>query len=194
MSIAKKLAEVQNGFLVIESELGVGTRVSIAVPADEPTFTLLSRMRSIDRVLPRLFEKRRGVSVAAVRKNADAPWHGIFDEWPVKPVVNPASEDEKSGDFFAWTLGGRVAIAVCADTETAGEARRFLGSARRKRANGNSGAITTRRLSARESRASALLSLVLKPAPGRGRPARAWARRSGDGNKVPVDSIPRSGE
>ncbi len=35
MSISKKLAEVQNGFLVIESELGVGTRVSVSVPADE---------------------------------------------------------------------------------------------------------------------------------------------------------------
>jgi signal transduction histidine kinase len=198
LNIAKKLAEVQNGFLVIESELGVGTRVSVAVPADEPTFTLLSRIRSIDRVLPRLFEKRRGASVAAVRKNESAPWRGVFDEWPVKPALNPAIEEERFGEFFAWTLGGRVAIAVCADTEATGEARRFLGSAqksaRRKRASGDSAAITTRRLSVRGASASALLSLALKPAPRRDRGGPARARQTGDGNKVPMDSIPRSGE
>jgi signal transduction histidine kinase len=198
MNIAKKLAEVQNGFLVIESELGVGTRVSVAVPADEPTFTLLGRMRSIDRVLPRLFEKRRGVTVAAVRKNVNSPWRGVLDEWPVKPALNPAIEEERSGEFFAWTLGGRVAVAVCADTEATGEARRFLGPAqkcaRRRRAGGDAVAITTRRLSARESRASALLSFALKPARERVRAAPARARRAGDGNKVPMDSIPRSGE
>jgi signal transduction histidine kinase len=198
MSIAKKLSEVQNGFLVIESELGVGTKVSVAVPADESTFTFFSRMRSIDRVVPRLFDARRGLSLAAVRKDPAAPWRDVFDSWPVRPVVDPAVEDEKSGEFFAWTLGGRVAIAVCADTEAAGEARRFLESARRtaggKRPNEDRSAITTRRLSAREPRSSALLSLALKPAPGRGRAAPARAKRAGAGSEVPADSISRSGE
>jgi len=198
MSIAKKLAEAQNGSLVIESELGVGTRVSVAVPADEHTFTLLSRMRSIDRVLPRLFGGRGGVSLFVVRKDASAPWHGVFESWPVTPVVNPAIEDEKSGEFFAWTLGDRVALAVCAETDGTTEPRRFFGTAqenpRRKPAKRGAPAVTTRRVSARESQASALIGLALKPAPERVRKTRAPARNNGDTKHVPVDSIQKSGE
>ena len=198
MSIAKKLAEVQNGFLAIESELGVGTRVSVAVPADETTFTLLSRMRAIDRVLPRFFARRKGVTVSAVRKDAPARWREIFDEWPAKPLLNPAIEDERSGEFLAWTLGERIAVAVCAETAGTIEARRFLGQGqrhpRRKQQHGNRCTIATRRVTERETRAPALVSLALKPAPERDRSARTRARNAGEGNGAEVNSIPRSGE
>jgi signal transduction histidine kinase len=196
MSIAKKLAEVQNGFLDIVSELGVGTRVSVSVPADEPTFSLMSRMRSFERVLPRLLEGRKDATVTALRKDASAAWIGIFDRWPAQPVVNPSIDEEKSGEFFAWTLGERVAIAACADTESTVGTRQFLASARRsarsKRPKGEPLAITTRRLTARESRTAALFALALKPAVARGRAAAA-KRTLGTDNE-PVSSISRPGE
>jgi signal transduction histidine kinase len=197
MSISKTLAEVQNGSLDIESELGLGTRVSVSVPSDERTFALIGRLRSMDRVLPRLVARRQGVTSCVARNDASLPWSEFFEGWPARPVVNPVVDDEKSGECFAWTLGDRVAVAVFADAGGPGGPYRFLVSrekgGRRKNA-GAKGAVTAvKRLSARDARASALVGLAFKPFPD---PLQAGARersvdRSADER---VDSIQRPGE
>ena len=193
LSISKKLAEVQNGSLEVESELGVGTRVSVSVPSDEQTFTLLSRVRSIDRVLSRLVGLRRGIVLHVVRKDESSSWPEVFDGWPSKPAVNPVVDDEKTGMCYAWALGDRLALVVLAETDETGEVRSYLGSADESVRRGSGPRmdhmITTHQLSARDLRASALMALALRPRSERVGPITAARRTASEGDDVLVDSV-----
>ncbi|UCH85533.1 MAG: HAMP domain-containing histidine kinase, partial [Candidatus Latescibacterota bacterium] len=61
LSISKTLVEVQNGRIEFESELGVGTEVTVSVPADKTTFDMVNRVSSLGRVLNRLSTMRAAV-------------------------------------------------------------------------------------------------------------------------------------
>jgi signal transduction histidine kinase len=112
LSISKTLAEVQNGTLECESELGVGTRVSAALPADEETFALVGRVRSMERVLGRLAGLHRDATLHVLSKNGSSPWERVFEAWTPGLVVEPAPDDERSGARYAWTFGERAALVV----------------------------------------------------------------------------------
>jgi hypothetical protein len=128
LSISKTLVEAQNGTLVFESELGVGTRAVVSLPADETTFTLLSRARSIGRVLARLLDLRRDAVLHVFHKGDLPPWVEVIDGWKANPVVNPTVEEEKSSASIVWTLGERVALSLLAETNQKPTVRDSVGA------------------------------------------------------------------
>ena len=195
LSISKKLAEVQNGSLEVESELGMGTRVAVSVPSDETTFTLMSRLRSMDRVLSRLAGLRRDVVLHVVRKSGLSSWPAVFDGLPSRPAVNPMVDDEKTGMRYVWTLGDRLALVVLADSDETAEPGHNPGSADgsvgRGAGPGTDHTITIHKLTARDLRASALMALALRPRSERAGPMTAAARTANRYDDVLVDTVQR---
>ncbi|MBP2680594.1 MAG: transrane receptor with multiple sensor domain and histidine kinase domain [Candidatus Krumholzibacteriota bacterium] len=112
LSISRTLAEAQNGTLVFESELGVGTAAALTLPADETTFTLLARTRSIERVLARLLDFRENTVLGVLRKSESQSWESLAPLWSPDAIVNPTVKEERSNAPFVWTLGERVALSL----------------------------------------------------------------------------------
>jgi hypothetical protein len=172
LSISKALVEVQNGSLEFESELGVGTRVRVVLPADEVTFAVLGRVRSIGRVLGRLNGLRRGVVCRVYRKVSSLPWDRVIEDSKSRPVVNPAVGDEKSGDEFLWTLSDRVAVSLAAGaTDTRGTAAgepgardscAAAGVSRRPSRRQRGYTVSARSLSPQDARLARVLALAFK--------------------------------
>jgi signal transduction histidine kinase len=115
-SISKKLVEVQNGSLEIESHLGVGTEVVVQLPADEYTSRVLDRLRSIEHRVDRLVRARNDADLYVVRKQKSCEWTDILNRWAQKPAVNPVSVQDTDG-FFFWELGEHTAALIAVDDE-----------------------------------------------------------------------------
>jgi len=112
LNISKTLVEVQNGTLEFESELGVGTVAAVSIPADDTTFMILSRVKSIERVLSRFAGLRRGVTFSTCFKDGSRPWMAIINGSVGTHVVNPAVDEEEAGNRFVWTLSDRLAVSL----------------------------------------------------------------------------------
>jgi two-component system sensor histidine kinase VicK len=118
LSISRTLTEVQYGSLQIESEPGVGTEATVYLPEDEQTVLVLSRISAMERCLARLVDARKHSVFCVIQKTDDARWTDLFEDWLVKPEINPTAELEKSASFVAWTLGNRTAALLALDQET----------------------------------------------------------------------------
>lgn len=161
LSISKALVEVQNGSLEFDSRLGVGTEVSVTLPADETTFTILNRVKSIDRVLSRMTSLRREPTFLAACKDAPKGWDKLLVGKNSNPVVNPTFHQEQNGDVFMWTLGERLAVSLIAESadpvENGGEASRVD-----DRPVAHDGyAVVGRRLSSADSRVNRIMGIAL---------------------------------
>jgi hypothetical protein len=161
LSISKALVEVQNGSLEFESRLGVGTEVTVTLPADETTFTILNRVKSIDRVLNRLTSLRRGATFLAVRKDSSRGWDGLRVGKNTEPVVNPNFQQEQTGDAFVWTLGERLAVSLIAEitNQTVDDGRRQRPVYETDAHEGY--AVVGRRLASGDSRVNRLMGIAL---------------------------------
>ncbi len=161
LSISKALVEVQNGSLEFESQLGVGTEVSVTLPADEITFTILNRVKSIDRVLSRMTSLRREPTFLAVRKDTPREWENLLVGKTSAPVVNPTFQQEQNGDVFMWTLGERLAVSLIAEsadqTANDGDSRRV----ENKTVPHDGYAVVGQRLSSGDSRVNRIMGIAL---------------------------------
>jgi signal transduction histidine kinase len=162
LSISKALVDVHNGSIEVRSELGVGTRVTVSLPADETTFTLLGRVRSIDRVLATMLGSRRSVVCHVFDKNPSLPWDRVIGSTGSNPVVNPAVREENTSSGFLWTLSERRAVALV--TGEAGDRDRFPGveEERRSRSRFEGFSVTSRRLSPRDARVAVILARAFR--------------------------------
>jgi signal transduction histidine kinase len=162
LSISKALAEVQNGSLEFESELGVGTRASVALPADEATFTVLGCVKSVGRVLARMSGLRRGVVCRVYRKDRYLPWDHVIEDSGSRAVVNPTIGEERSGDDYLWTLSDQVAVSLAAEEPDAqgSYARDDRTQTSPSRPSGY--AVSSKRLSSHEARVARVLAFAFK--------------------------------
>ncbi len=165
LSISKTLAEVQNGTLECVSELGVGTRVSVALPADDRSFALVGRVRSMDRVLGRLAGLHRDADLCVFRIESPRSWNEVFDAWTPRPIVDPALDDEKSGACYAWTLDESVAVALAVESASARNDETTVSAATPKsvgppRAAGVT--VATHRLSPQDLKVAKVFALALR--------------------------------
>lgn len=162
LSISRALVEAQSGAVHCESELGVGTTVTVSLPADETTFTLLRRVKSIECVLARLSGLAGGVTCRVFRKHdASLEWGEGIASTGMKAAVNPTEIEEKSGNSFVWTLTERLAVAVAAG-EAEGDGRDEAPSAGR-RAPAEGLAVASRVFPARDARTVRLLAFAFRP-------------------------------
>ncbi len=167
LSISKTLVEVQNGRISFDSELGVGTEVAVSIPADEKTFSLINRVRSIERVLDRLAGYRTGAMYYAFHKQDSRQWKDLTRTWPKRPVFNPTIEDEKRESFFVWDLNDHIALSLLLMVEEQPPAKTLFGQIRLRHdeymEHADGFAIVERHLAPEDAQISKLVTLALKP-------------------------------
>lgn len=128
LSISKTLIEVQNGRLEIESRLGVGTEVTVSLPEDDVTATILRRLSAAQDCLTEAVSSGGSATFYTLRKNDGSNWEDLFRGWAVQPVVDRLPEGEKRHVFTVWTLGEKLAVGVFIDEDRGGSMKSVFGS------------------------------------------------------------------
>jgi signal transduction histidine kinase len=127
MSISKMLVEAQGGSLEVNSELGIGTEVTVMIPADERTEYILGCIKSIRSHLERLQAERRPIAFYTIGKSSGECWMNLVRTWVRQPVVNPGIEEHRWERFFVWTLSEYLAVALVAEDDAEDIQRDLLG-------------------------------------------------------------------
>jgi signal transduction histidine kinase len=168
LSISKALVEVQNGKLDFRSELGVGTEAAVSIPADEGTFAILGRLKSIERVLSRVMSLGGAAAFFVLRKDDSRPWGDVLRGCPASPRVNPAIGEEQTGNLFAWALSERLAVCLVVDERDPPSIKDIFGAVRtasRDHAEHRNGyGIDRHPVSTGVTNVATLVGLALKPA------------------------------
>jgi nitrogen-specific signal transduction histidine kinase len=112
LSISKSLIEVQNGNLKIESRLGLGTRVSLSLPADRQTASTISALVTINQALKTALNFRQGATFHVLVKENSRSWENLTEAWCVAPLVNSKTTENTDREFFLWTLTDRLAVTI----------------------------------------------------------------------------------
>ena len=162
LSISKALVEVQNGSIEFQSELGVGTRATVALPADETTSTLLGRVKSIDRVVGKLVGSHRNVVCHVIYKEEFTPWDRVIESSGGGPVVNPTMIEERPSSFFLWTLSECRAVALVAEKAGERAAGAAVDNERRALSRFDGFTVASMRLSPENARAATVLALAFR--------------------------------
>ena len=115
LSISKMLAEAQGGWIKVDSEVGIGTTVSVFVPCNQRTATVFSRFGQIRDYLGRYLAAKQHVTLYALGKQNEEDWRDICGVWALQPKINPVDhEDVVNEPFCAWTIDEHLAFAVLA--------------------------------------------------------------------------------
>jgi signal transduction histidine kinase len=112
LSISKALVEAQDGWLDIESELGIGTRVSVLIPQSRHTACVLARARRACDVAEKALGSRRPLAFYVMGKVDGEDWDDISLSWLRTPTVNPVREELSGNDFLVWTIDKGLAFAL----------------------------------------------------------------------------------
>jgi len=112
LSISKALVEAQDGWLDIESQLGIGTRVSVFVPQSRHTACVLARTRRACDVAQAYVGARRPLSLYAFGKIDGEDWEDISRSWLRSPAINPNRDEMAANDFLFWTINQEFAFAL----------------------------------------------------------------------------------
>ena len=110
LSISKRLVEVLGGSLVVDSSLGVGTEVSVTLPQDAHTSTVIANIEAANRALSRV-TPAVGATFFVCRKGSEESWDEHIGRWPATPQVNPNHVPTDSG-LAVWTLGEQTAVVL----------------------------------------------------------------------------------
>jgi len=111
LNISRALVEAQGGWLDIESELGIGTSVTVRIPQDRRTLTTLSRLRQAEHLVRACVETRRPATVYVLGKYNDDGWEDIAASWQERAAINPSGVSPESR-LYVWTLSNESAVAV----------------------------------------------------------------------------------
>ncbi len=125
MSISKMLVEAQGGSLEVNSELGIGTEVTVMIPADDRTEYILGCVKSVRSHLKRLQAEGRPIAFYTIGKDSGDCWMNLARTWSRQPVINPGIEEHRWERFFMWTLSEYLAVAIVV-TDDAEDIRRDL--------------------------------------------------------------------
>jgi signal transduction histidine kinase len=125
MSISKMLVEAQGGSIDVNSQLGIGTEVTVMIPADERTGYILGCVKSVRAHLERLQAEGRPIAFYSIGKDSGDCWMNLARNWSRQPVINPGIEEHRWERFFMWTLSEYLAVAMVV-TDDAEDIRRDL--------------------------------------------------------------------
>jgi signal transduction histidine kinase len=112
LHIARALVEAQDGWVAIESRLGMGTTIRVFVPEDQDTATRVSRLRAAAATLGRLRAARRDATLAVIAGEGGGTVRACAEAWRGLAAVNPARSDVPPGRASVWTLSDDVAVAI----------------------------------------------------------------------------------
>jgi len=116
LNISRTLVEAQHGWVDVDSQLGIGTAVTVCLPANRTTSAIMSRAKRAEAHLNRLLDVHRPAKFYMLGKFNDENWVDIAREWEESPVVNPDSGDI-SATFGLWTLSSELAVAIRDDSD-----------------------------------------------------------------------------
>jgi len=128
LNISKTLIEVQNGRLDIESRLGVGTEVTVSLPEDELSATILRRLSAAQECLAEAVSSGGAATFYTLKKSDGNNWEDHVRGWVVQPVVNRLPEDDRRHEFSVWTLGEKLAVGVHVDEDRGASMKSVFGS------------------------------------------------------------------
>jgi signal transduction histidine kinase len=112
LSISKALVEAQDGWMDIESELGIGTTVSVLVPQSRHSACVLARARRACDVADGSLSARRPLSFYVLGKLDGEDWEDISRSWLHTPTVNPTRDETAGKEFLLWTINHELAFAL----------------------------------------------------------------------------------
>jgi len=112
LSISKALVEAQSGWLDIDSQIGIGTRVSVMIPQSRHTACVLARTRTACDIAESALGARRPLTFYALGKQDVENWEDIFQSWGRTPVLNPGGNSVAGTSFHVWTIDTELAFAL----------------------------------------------------------------------------------
>jgi signal transduction histidine kinase len=115
LSISKALVEAQGGSLRVESQLGIGTDVTVSLPCDERTGYVLNCIKSMKYYLDRFLSEGKRITFYTIGKESNDCWINLSKRWVKNPVVNPPVDAELSERFVIWPLSEYLAAAIMVD-------------------------------------------------------------------------------
>ncbi len=126
LNIAKRLTEAMGGWLTVDSQLGIGTEVTVALPKDARTAGLLRRLAAIRDLIEHARAREASTRVHMLYKSHQEHWDDIASSWTMTPVVNCDDAIDDGRRFHLWTINEHLAIAVVNEPEETHEVGQLL--------------------------------------------------------------------
>lgn len=111
LSITRALIDAHDGWMTVESRLGEGTTVSVFVPADATSATLLSGVRLAEREAMRRWAVHRATAVVVMERTDAQSWTRLVASWP-RPARLQPQEAVSPRDCAVWALSADLAVAL----------------------------------------------------------------------------------
>jgi signal transduction histidine kinase len=111
LSITRSLVDAHDGWVAVESRLGEGTTVSIFVPEDAASATLLSGVRLAERDAARRRAVHRATAVAVMQRTDANSWARLVSSWP-RPVRLQPQTPASPRECAVWALSADLAVAL----------------------------------------------------------------------------------
>ena len=113
LSITRALVDAHDGWVAVDSRLGEGPTVSVFVPADAASATLLSGVRLAEREAARRRAVHRPTAVALLERSGGLSWSRLVLTWPRPAKLQPL-EPVSPRESALWALSADRALALLA--------------------------------------------------------------------------------
>lgn len=113
--IAKKLARMQGGSILIEKPDETGSTVHVFLPVDPSTREAVRSAYMLMEGLHDMIGKGLKSVLYTIVKESSACWLEVVGNWRVVPAINPEKGEVSDTGFYLWPLGERIAIGLSAD-------------------------------------------------------------------------------
>lgn len=113
LNISKTLVEAQNGWMEVDSQLGIGTQVRVYLPQNQNTACMLRRLGQAKETVARSIG--RPLTFVALGKANSERWDDIVSAWQRDVLVNPERLPEASGEIRLWTISESLAFGLVLD-------------------------------------------------------------------------------
>ncbi|MDH4036312.1 MAG: PAS domain-containing sensor histidine kinase [Candidatus Krumholzibacteria bacterium] len=127
LSITRALVDAHDGWVSVDSRLGEGTTVSMFVPEDAASATLLSGVRLAEREIARRRAVHRSTAIAVLQRTGGASWSQLVSRLPRTVKLQP-QEPVSPRECAVWALSADLAVALV-PLAASGEPSETLGDA-----------------------------------------------------------------
>jgi hypothetical protein len=126
LAITRALVDAHDGWVSVDSRLGEGTTVSMFVPEDAASATLLSGVRLAEREAARREAVHRATALAVLQRTDGPSWPHLVARLP-RPAKLQPQEPVSPRECAVWTLSADLAVALV-PLDASGEPAETLGN------------------------------------------------------------------